>query len=408
MRSRSRSRAPRKLLTLAFVGAVLVPLPRLVPTVAQATTVIIQEGDVQREDLYAFGSRVLIEGVVEGDLVFAARDVIVTGRVEGDLLGVAWDQVVVAGEVGGSLRVASRNVTVAPGGRVGDDVAALGWSVNNGGEVGRDLLATAGGLGITGEVGRDVRGQVGSLRVGGTVARSMDVAVRSLALDAGARVGGDVAYRADAEAAVGDGAEIAGQVFRRDARATLWRRAAGRVTGIFGVLGLVVAGLVLAWLLRRTWLRAATTAGARPWAALGAGVAFAVIAPVVAVGLALTIVGIPLAVLLAGLWLGALFFGPIPALAAAGTWLLRRRGGLLAGFVVAALAWRAVIWLLPVGGAVLYMVVAAWGSGAWLLGAWAARADARPGSDDPFLLPPTDDEPVPPDWEPPLAPRTPA
>ncbi len=403
MRSRS-----SRLLALAFVGVVLVPLPRLIPTVAQATTVIIQEGDVQREDLYAFGSRVLIEGVVEGDLVFAARDVIVTGRVEGDLLGVAWDQVVVAGEVTGSLRVASRNVTVAPGGRVGDDVAVLGWSANVGGDVGRDVLATAGGLGITGEVGRDVRGQVGSVRVGGAIGRSLDVAVRSLALGGSARVGGDVAYRADDEAAIESGAEVAGQVFRRDARATLWRRAAGRVTGIFSVLGLVVAGVVLAWLLRRTWLRAATSAGARPWAALGAGLAFAALAPVVAIGLALTIVGIPLAVLLAAMWLGALFFGPIPALAAAGTWLLRRRGGLLAGFVVAALGWRAVIWLLPVGGLALYLVVAVWGSGAWLLGGWAARAEARPGPDDPFLLPPPRDEPPPAGWEPPLAPGPPS
>ncbi len=399
MRSRSRG-----LLALAFVGAVLVPLPRLLPTVAQATTVIIQEGEVQREDLYAFGSRVLIEGVVEGDLVFAARDVIVTGRVEGDLLGVAWDQVVVAGEVGGSMRVASRNVTVPPGGRAAEDLVALGWSVNVDGEVGRDVLSTAGGLGIGGTVGRDVRGQVRSLRVGGEVARSMDVAVRSLALEAGARVGGDVAYRSDAEADVAGEAKVAGQVFRRDARATLWRRAVGRATGIFSVLGLVVAGLVLAWVLRRTWLQAATTARNRPWASLTAGAAFALLTPVTVGLLALTIVGIPLALLLAALWLAALFFGPIPALAAAGSWLLRRRGGLLAGFVVAALAWRAAIWLLPVGGLVLYLVVAVWGSGAWLLGGWAARADARPGPDDPFLLPPPADEPVPAGWEPPLAP----
>ncbi len=399
MRSRSRN-----LLAIVFVGAVLVPLPRLLPTVAQATTVIIQAGDVQREDLYAFGSRVLVEGVVQGDLVFAARDVIVTGRVEGDLLGVASDQVVVAGEVTGAVRVASRNVTVEPGGLVGDDVATLAWSVNLGGEVGRDVLATAGGLGIQGEVGRDVRGQVGSLRVGGTVARSIDVAVRSLALDDGARVGGDVAYRSDDEADIAAGAEVAGQVFRRDARATLWRRAAGRVTGIFSVLALVAAGLVLAWLLRRTWFRAATAAARRPWAALGAGLAYTLLAPVAAALLALTIVGIPLAVVLLALWLAALFFGPIPVLAAAGRWLLRGRGGLLGGFVAAALAWRAGIWLLPLGGVVLYALAAVWGTGAWLLGAWAARADARPGPDDPFLLPPAPDEPVPAGWEPPLAP----
>ena len=43
----------KRFLTLMLVGVVLVPLPRLVPTIANATNVIIQEGTTQREDLYA-------------------------------------------------------------------------------------------------------------------------------------------------------------------------------------------------------------------------------------------------------------------------------------------------------------------------------------------------------------------
>ncbi len=397
---RSRSSGAARLAVLVVVGAVVVPLPRLLPTVAQATTVIIQEGEVQREDLYAFGSRVLIEGVVEGDLVFAARDVIVTGRVDGDLLGVAWDQVVVTGEVAGSVRVASRNVAIA--GEVGDDLAALAWSVEIGGSVARDVIATANGLGLAGEVGRDVRGQVGSLRVAGTVARSFDVSVRSLTLEATSRVGGDVAYRSDDEAAISADADVAGQIFRRDARAQLWRRAAGRVTGIFSVLGLVLAGVVLAWLLRGTWVASALAVRRRRWLALAAGAAFLVLALPAAGLLAATIVGIPLAVLIALAWLLAMFFGPIPALAAAGSWLVRGRGGLLGGFVAGTVAWRLVIWLLPVGGFGLYVVAVAWGTGGWLLGGRDARAAARPGPDDPFRLPPPEPEPVPPGWEPPI------
>lgn len=401
---RSPSRRYRRFLALALVGAVLIPLPRIVPTVAQATTVIIQEGTTQREDLYAFGSRVLIEGVVEGDLVVAARQVVVTGRVDGDVLGVVWDDVIVAGEVGGSVRAAARNVEVTESGVVGDDLAALAWSLDVDGAVRRDVLATAAGAGIAGEVGRDVRGQVGSLRIRGDVERSVDVAVRSLRLDGGSRVGGDMSYRSHDEARVGADAEVAGQVFRREPRSQLWTRAVRRATGVLSLFAFLVAGIAAAWVFRRTWPAAAGAAARRPLLSLAAGLGFLVLAPPAAVLAGLSIVGLPLAVALAVAWLAALFLGPVPALAALGRRALGGRGGLLAGFVLATLVWRGAIWLLPLGGVVLYLAAVVWGTGGWLLGARAVRRALPPAADDPFALPPPEAPAPPPGWQPPLAP----
>ncbi len=399
-----RSDRYRRYLTLALVGVVIVPLPRVLPSVAQATTVIIQEGTVQREDLYAFGSRVLVEGVVEGDLVVAARQVVVTGRVDGDVLGVAWDGVVVAGEVGGSVRVAARNVDVTPSGVVGDDLAAIAWSVDVAGSVRRDLLAAAGGAGIGGTVGRDVRGQVGSLAVRGSVERTVDVAVRSLRLHGSAVVGGDVSYRSHAEARVAGDANVAGQIFRREPRSQLWTRAMRRATGVLSLFAFLVAGLAAAWLLRRTWPAAARQAARRPVLSLAAGLAFLVLAPPAAVLLGVTIVGLPVALALAVAWLAALLLGPVPALAALGSRALGGKGGLLAGFVAAALVWRGAIWLLPVGGIVVYGVAAVWGTGSWLLGARTVRRSLPAPAEDPFALPAAPPPPAPEGWEPPLAP----
>jgi hypothetical protein len=128
--------------------------------------------------------------------------------------------------------------------------------------------------------------------------------------------------------------------------------------------------------------------------------------PVVVLLLAATLVGLPLAVLLLVALLLALVFGPVPAVAAAGDLLLRRKGGLFGGFVLGAILWRLGIWLIPFIGAILYLVGLIWGVGGWVLGAWRVRA-ARPKERDalPAALTVTDD-PIPDGWEYPLPPES--
>ena len=79
---------------------------------AAANTVLVREGDVVNEDLYAGGNRVLIEGTVRGDLVVAAfQELKISGAVEGDVVGYS-PLVSIDGSVGGSLRVAADVVRV--------------------------------------------------------------------------------------------------------------------------------------------------------------------------------------------------------------------------------------------------------------------------------------------------------
>ncbi len=62
-----------------------------------------------------------------------------------------------------------------------------------------------------------------------------------------------------------------------------------------------------------------------------------------------------------------LVFGPIPAVAAGGDLLLRRKGGIFGGFLVGAVLWRLGIWLIPVVGVLLYLASLIWGVGGWIL-----------------------------------------
>jgi hypothetical protein len=102
-----------------------------------------------------------------------------------------------------------------------------------------------------------------------------------------------------------------------------------------------------------------------------------VVPPIVALPLFLTLVGLPIALLILLFWVLGLFLGPIPAVAALGERLLGGRGGILGGFVVAALLWRGGMWLLSLAAAVLYLIPLVIGLGAFTLGAWEARRGQR-------------------------------
>ena len=160
---------------------------------------------------------------------------------------------------------------------------------------------------------------------------------------------------------------------RAQVLAPVWAQALTRLLGWLSVLGFVVAGVALFWVFRGTGPRAVRVARERPWRSALVGLGVLVVPPIVALPLFLTLVGLPVALLILLLWVLGLFLGPIPAVAAAGERLLGGRGGILGGFVVAALLWRGGMWLLSLAAAVLYLIPLVIGLGAFTIGAWEAR-----------------------------------
>ena len=356
---------------LLLAGGVALPAAPILGSLRTANQVIVTEDDVVREDLYAVGGRTIVEGVVQGDLIVLTGEVIVTGKVEGDIVGLVGGPVRLGGEVGESVLVAA--VSLETVGRVGADVSGFVGEARVGGEVGRDVLVTGGEVEVTARVGRDVRSQAWRLIVNGEVGRDIAARVDDMVLGDAARITGDVTFRASDEARVSPAAAVGGALVQAQVLAPVWAQALTRLVGWLSVLGFIVAGVALFWVFRGTGPRAVRVARDRPWRSALVGLGVLVVPPIVALPLFLTLVGLPVALLILLFWVLGLFLGPIPAVAALGERLLGGRGGILGGFVVAALLWRGGMWLLSLAAAVLYLIPLVIGLGAFTIGAWEAR-----------------------------------
>ena len=366
----------RKVVSIALLaGGLALPTVPVLGSLRTADQVIVTEDDVVAEDLYAVGGRTIVEGVVQGDLVVLTGEVIVTGTVEGDIIGLVGGPVRISGEVGESVLVAA--VRLESSGRVGSDVSGFVGEARVGGEVGRDVLLVGGKAEVTARVGRDVRAQAWQLVVDGEVGRDVVARVDDIALGDGARVAGDVTFRASDDVRVSSAATVGGSLVQAEVLAPMWAKALTRLLGWLSVLGFVVAGVALFWVFRGTAPRAVRVARERPWRSALVGLGVLVVPPLLALPLFLTLVGLPVAVLILLFWVVGLFLGPIPAVAAVGERLLGGRGGVLGGFVVGALLWRGGMWLLSLAAAVVYAIPLVVGLGAFTIGAWEARRGSR-------------------------------
>lgn len=388
---------------------VAMALPALpLGTLAVAGTVIIQEGRVVQEDFYAVANRVIVEGTIDGDLFVSTTRLIVgeTGVITGDVLGLAWDARI-DGEIGGSVRLGGWRART--GGTIGDDAALLGRSLTVGGEVGRDVLAAGWSLRVDGSVGRDVLAEMlWGFTLGGRVERSVEVGAHRVKLEDDASVGRNFAYRSgfvdqnirgwNATASISPSAEVGGQVIERTAQpADIQTRAWILFLQLMRFLAFLFTGIVLIGLFRRTTLAAADASLRRPMASVALGLAALVVTPVAVVASLFTVILIPFALLLGALWLFALVAGAVPALVAVGRLILRHRHGPFWAFAAAALIWR-VLRITPVAGYLFWLVVTAWGLGAWLLGIWAQRRTAdedRTADEEPDAAEMTDDAQAP-------------
>ncbi|HSR16384.1 MAG TPA: polymer-forming cytoskeletal protein [Gemmatimonadales bacterium] len=362
----------------ALVAVLVAPGISILAEIRTANRIIVPEGEVVVEDLYAIGGRASIEGTVDGDVFVVAGELTITGTVTGDVMGLVGRRARISGTVEGSVRLAALDLEVT--GSVADDVAAVMLDGELTAEVGRDALLIAGRASVGGTVGRDVRAQAWSLALAADVGR--DVLARTERLSLDGRVGDDVVYGSTMGADVAESFEVGGQLIRRRVFSPVWSKALNRAVAVLGLAGFIVAGLALWWVFRGTTAHAIDVVATRPGRSALVGLALVILPPLAAVPLFLTLVGIPVALLILLLWVAALFLGPVPAIAWAGSGLLRRRGGVAAGLAVGAVLWRGAMWLLPLLSLLLYGAALVVGVGAFASAGWARRrgggADWRP------------------------------
>lgn len=372
MWSRVRSLSSR----LGAIGlAAVVFLP--VGAVSAARTVIVQEDRVVEEDLFAAGSRIIIEGTIRGDLTVSAINVLITGVVEGDVNGAAW-RIRIDGEVQGSVRAAAWEVDV--NGTVADDVLALSRLVEVNGSVGRDLLVAGVSARNSGSVGREIRGEfLWGLVVDGDVGTDVDVGVHRLRITDRASVGQSVIYREGliaqnirgwgSTADISPEADVGLVAMVQPLPTDIATRALLVLFQVLRFLAFLLTGVVLIGLFPSVTGRATDAFWARPGLSFVVGLAAFLLVPVVAALSIFTVILAPIALLVVALWLFGLVAGAVPPLAALGRRALRGRYGLVGAFLIAAIVWR-VLRMIPLVGFLLFFVVIIWGMGAWLIGLW--------------------------------------
>lgn len=355
---------------------------------SNAEFVIIPEGDVFPDDLYAGAIRVVVDGAIEGDLIaFAAEEVVVNGTVTGSVVAVT-PRVTINGTVGQSLRIATSTLSVA--GTVGGDLVGAAWTarLEGGSRVEGDVLIWAREVDALGAIGADLSGSQRHLELAGMVGGDVDVSVGRMVITSDLTVGGDLGFRSQNPAEGLESAVVGGAVVDKTPLPPNLRvRALGLLGRFFVVLFLALSAMTVAysWPERtsaavarvgtapvRSWLRGAPVL----FSPLLAGLVTALIlglAPAAA-ALPLLAVLIPLILALLGLAFAVTLVAGIPSVGWLGRAVFRRVG--LYGSILGGSALVGVVWYLPWLGWLVPVVVLPLGLGAWM-GTWGQPPDVR-------------------------------
>ena len=171
------------------------PAPVEAQSVEVGDVLTIASGEVREGDVYAAGEAVRVDGRLNGDLVAGARRILVDGRVEGDVFA-AGNTIDLRGPIGDSTRIAGQILTVDT--TIDGDLLAGGEELHltENASVAGGLTAAASLVEIDGTVGNGARVAAGEIIVRGTVNGNANVIADRLDLAPGARITGDLDYRA--------------------------------------------------------------------------------------------------------------------------------------------------------------------------------------------------------------------
>ncbi len=226
--------------TVALLAFILLAPTSWATNITTNDTVLIKEGEIVPDDLYAFGNTIRIDGTIQGDLYAFAREITIgpKGHITGDVV-VAGQIVDIQGQVDDDVRAAGQIIRIS-GPEVGDDVIAAGFSIEQtaenlihgtfvagayqvllAGQIGEDALIGANGLEIQGHIMGNVRANVGERSNAPNApftaffgAPNIEIPQVPLGLTIAdnAVIEGDLTYQALEEAKIAPNATIRGQI----------------------------------------------------------------------------------------------------------------------------------------------------------------------------------------------------
>jgi anti-sigma factor RsiW len=373
IRRRLRRSATIAVVISALALALALPQAASAAEVRRGESVLVPAGEVIHTDLIVSGASVRVDGTVEGDLIAFTGMLIVTGHVTGDIIAFA-GQIRMEGTVDGNVRVFSHTVSID--GAVGKNVAYIGdtFDLTEKGRVGGSLTSIAGDADLDGRIHRDLLGLIRRTHLDGGIGGQMWLRGRNLAIGPTAEIGGPATFRGSRQPVIASGAKLASPLHietQEENRRLMFSAVRLIVNGIVGFGVALLVGVLLVTILPaffRTTLRETGRIGLP----IGVG------ALVLITGAFLLVLGILL--LFVGVGAGvASVLGLAPILYIAqvfvGAWLGNRILGeassstsAVIGRIALGLLILHLVGLIPVLGALVWLAVLLWGTGAVLMG----------------------------------------
>lgn len=369
------------LLGALFLGLLATPLTAAAATFRSSDErLTVPIGTVIEDDYYGAAETVAIDGVVNGDVFAAGSTVRITGTVNGDVW-IGAGNAEITGSVTGNVRHVGGSLEIR--GTVGKDLFTASSEVNvSAGSIGRDVWAGAGTIVLGSPIGRDVHVDATRLELNSTVAGNVKASVgasqESLKLAGGAQIAGNLEYTAKEQITPGSGV-VAGRTIYTvdDDDQSLWDRVVSEMYWFLASF-LLLAG-ILFYARRAAWIAAGKLTGSPGWSSL-AGFIFLLSVPVLIIILAVSLIGLPLAFFTLMLYLLVLYTAKVFVALLIGRVLLQRQptgyfGSLGAGTI--GLLFLYGLFIIPVVGGVVAVMVALFGAGAQLLLAKELYQDVR-------------------------------
>lgn len=364
---------PRRLIRSIAATALMGPLAA---TAAYQTGDLVLVRERLQTDSYLAGRTVEVLAPVDGDLVAAGQRVTLSAPMASDVIA-AGETVEIGAPVADDIRAAGRVVRIVD--TVGGHVVAAGADVQLGprAQVADWAWLAGANVLVAGRVGSGLKAAGNRVVIAGTVQGDAEVFAESVELLSGARVSGDLIVRSDEKPSIADGAVVDGRVVVQPLPGREEPGAGSMIGGavMFGLLLAVTAGAI--YLLVPQYAHAAGgEVRTAPLKTLGLGLAVLVGVPLLVLLLIVTGVGAMLGLALLALYVATLVVGFSSGVMIVGDWGLRavhrssvRRGLGLLAVVLAAIA-VALLWLIPVLGSLLVLLLMLAGIGALTLRLW--------------------------------------
>ena len=312
---------------LVLVVALLaLPLSGAAQQTDAGPTVRVPDGETREGDLYATGELIEVAGRLNGDLIAAGQRIQTTGPVSGDLFA-AGRTIDIRGSVGDSTRVAGEQISLDA--TIDGDFVTAGnrCEVFEGARITGGLLAACATVQLDGTIDGDVRAAGGEVIIDGTIRGDTHLLTDRVTLGPGARIIGDLDYRARTPLSPEEAARVQGTVsFDEVEEEDSGLSFGGLIFWGWQTTSALVAGLLAVLLFRRVVPQLISAIADNTTAGALIGFAAFLLIPAAVLMAMITVVGIPVGISALLLFLVVLYLAKLPIAAWAGGRLLGAAG----------------------------------------------------------------------------------